>query len=216
MPWILRKKKKAAALLAFVFLFTPCWYVTFAIWLLLLLYLLKCRIASRWYSLNRKIASHSNMVLELLHNRQEVRKIHTIIIGDTCSAELVSTYKRGNVLLVQFPERSLEASYHIFMHLESVLEDNARVVVLHDNRSSSNRITVFDLPYLHFISIKELHMEGWQHKQAFPLLYEPIRSIKYLLGVEKKGYQETPCPLDKLVQFCIERNFDLKYLSINK
>ena len=215
MPWILRKKKEAAALLAHVFLLTPYWYITIVIWLLIFLYHLKCRFSSYWHSLNDRISNHANHVLATLHDRKVINKIHTLIIGDTCSEELVNEYKQGNVLCVQFPDRSLEASYLIFMHLESVLEENDRVIILHDNRVPTNRITIFDLPYLHFISIKELNMEGWQKKYARPLLYAPIRSIKFLTRVAKKGYQEAPCPLADLPLFCEERNYQLKYMSIN-
>lgn len=215
MSWILRKKKKAAAILALVFLPTPYWYLALAIWLLIFLYVLKQRLARRLHLQNEKIANHPNQALSVLHNRKEITPIHTLFIGDTCSDELVDQYKRGNALRVQFPDRSLGASYHIFMHIESVLEEKGRVVILHDRKVRHNNLTFFDLPFIHFITIKESGMEGWQKKYARPLLYAPIRSIKFLRGSTKTGYRETACPMAELVHFCKERNIDLIYLNTN-
>ena len=215
MSWILRKKKKAAAILALAFLLTPYWYLTLAIWLLIFLYILQKRIARRFHLLNEKIANHPNLALSVLHNRKEIVPIHTLFIGDTCSDELVNQYKHGNALRVQFPDRSLGASYHIFMHIESVLEENGSVVILHDRKVQHDNLTFFDLPFIHFITIKETGMEGWQKKFARPLLYAPIRSIKFLLGNTKTGYRETACPMVELVHFCKERNINLKYLNTN-
>lgn len=213
MSWILRKKKQKLAILAIVFLFTSLWYLAISIWVLLVLYSLNARIRGVFYSVNNRIASIPCSVFAILHDRRNIAKINTLIIGDTCLKEVAEQYIIGNSLAVQFPGRSLEASYQIFMHIESVLEEQGRLVVFHDDKTDQHKLTIFDLPYLHAITIKELKMEGWEKKARYPLVYEPVRSIDYIRGLQKTGYQIDKCPDEKLTLFCKERNIDFLYLN---
>lgn len=209
MSWILRKKKKIAAFLALAFLFTSIWWVTPIIWGALVIY---AYIPGIFRSMNSRVAGASYQTWSLLHNRTEIRKIHTLVIGDTCQPELTGKYAAGNTHTVQFPDRSLQASWHIFMHMESVLEENGRLIIIHDNSLPQDKLTIFDLPYLSLITLKELDMEKHQRKLKYPLLWEPFLSFKYLRGYKKDGYERQVCPLQELNQFCKERGIDLIYL----
>ena len=209
MSWILRKKKKIAAFLALAFLFTSIWWVTPIIWGALVIY---AYIPGIFRSMNSRVADSSYQTWSLLHNRTEIRKIHTLVIGDTCQPELTGKYATGNTHAVQFPNRSLRASWHIFMHMESVLEENGRLIIIHDNSRPQDKLTIFDLPYLSLITLKELDMEKHQWKLKYPLLWEPFLSFKYLSGHKKDGYEQQNCPLQELNQFCKERGIELIYL----
>lgn len=166
--------------------------------------------------LNAKIINYPNTILSKLHNRIEIKKIHTLIIGDTCVQDIVDKYRLGNTLSIQFPDRSIKASFLIFMHVESILEDKGRLVILHDSKTAHNNITIFDLPYLSYITIKELNMDTARYRRArYPLLYEPVASVKYLLSSRKDNYVESNCPIEELRHFCQERNIELISLQRN-
>ena len=119
MSRFLKNKKAITALLAVIFIFTPVWYLAFIIWILLFL-----------YATNKKILISTRRVKSEINNRQEIRKIQTLIIGDTCTTDITNKYKSGNTIEVLFPDRSFEASYQIFLHIESLLEENGRLVFL--------------------------------------------------------------------------------------
>lgn len=216
MSRFLKRKKKVISLLALIFLFTPYWYITLVIWLMLLLYILMQRLYKHCCLLNAKIINYPNTILSKLHNRIEIKKIHTLIIGDTCVQDIVDKYRLGNTLSIQFPDRSIKASFLIFMHVESILEDKGRLVILHDSKTAHNNITIFDLPYLSYITIKELNMDTARYRRArYPLLYEPVASVKYLLSSRKDNYVESNCPIEELRHFCQERNIELISLQRN-
>lgn len=202
MSWLLKRKKKVLAVLALLFIFSPCWYLAFVVWAL---------IACHSFNNRIKIANHN--ALSILHNRQNITKINTLIIGDTCSPSVTEKYTTSNTLAIQFPDRSLEASIQILMHVVSILEEHGRCIIIHDNAIAGNKLTIFDLPFLHPITIKELQLEESKKKSAYPLIYAPIKSIKYLLGVKKDNFKETKCPVEELYTFCEERKLELIYLN---
>lgn len=203
MSWFLKNKKKTVALLVSILIFTPIWWLTFVIWLSIAL-----------YSLNKYSIIHlsSKEVLALLYGRKQITKINTIIIGDTCTSDDIEKYKLGNTIAIQFPDRNLEASYQIFMHIESLLEDKGRLIILHDNRIRTEKLSIFDTPYIHPITIKELKQENLNKKIRHPFIYEPIKSLKYLLDYKKSNYKNRPCPKESLNTFCKEREIELIYL----
>lgn len=201
MSRFLKRKKKVLAILVLLFLFTPFWYLSFIVWGLIVCYALNSR---------AKIVNYK--ALSILHNRLEITKINTLIIGDTCSPNITEKYEIGNTLAIQFPERSLEASIQILMHVVSVLEEHGRCIIVHDLANPRNKLTIFDLPFLHSITIKELQLEGLKRKSNYPLIHEPIISIKYALGLKKSRFRKTECPVEELSRFCKERKIDFVYL----
>ena len=210
MSWILRRKKKVTALLVSVLLLTPAWYLVPVIWLLLIIYSPVNRRFNRW---NATLSAEPWNVLSFLHKRDEIKPIDTLVIGDTCTQELLEKYKLGNSLEIQFPDRGLLASRLIFMHVESVLEEHGRLIILHDKNTTREKLSIYDIPYLHAITLKELKLESKAKSVRYPLILEPVKSIKYLLGIKKTGYHEAKCPIPELVSFCNERRIDLIYLT---
>lgn len=161
----------------------------------------------------KKILISTRRVKSEINNRQKIRKIQTLIIGDTCTTDITNKYKSGNTIEVLFPDRSFEASYQIFLHIESLLEENGRLVILNGGKHTKPGFTIFDYPFLHPITIKEMNREGWDKHANLPILVEPILCLKYLIHHKKRHWHEACCPLNELKQFCEERNIELIYLE---
>lgn len=210
MPWILRNKKKGfllvITLISFAGFFTQLWPLSVIITLFII-----------YYILNKLTIRFSKEDVSFLHNRFEIRDIDTLVIGDTCKKNnLHIIIDKDKTLYFQSPDRSIEASYQIFMHFESVLEScmtQRRLILINDSKTDNHKISIFELPLLHFITKKELKLEALEHKQKNPLFYEPIRSIKILLRKSKKGYKIASCPHEKISVFCKERDIELIYLE---
>ena len=182
-------------------IFSPLWYLSFV--------LLGIFVP---YALNYILIKRNLKVISIFHQREKIVKIDTLIIGDTCTEKLIKQYARGNTLRIQHPERSLEASYQIFMHVESILEENGKLIVINDSKVKQ-QFSIFDIPFIHTISRKELGIEHLAKKTTYPLIYETIKSFKILIGYMKTGYSVVECPQRELVMFCKKRGIDLIYLS---
>lgn len=201
MSWLLKNKRKVAAALILTLVFTPVWYMALLLGTLI-----------AFHRINTKLSRTEQKNLSILHNRQQITKINTLIIGDTCPPAITEKFRTGNAFALQFPDRSLEASYQIFMHVESILEEKGRLIIIHDTKIAHNKLSIFDFPYLHSITIKELKCENWKNKQKYPLLYEPVKCFRYLINLRKRNYQEAACPKNELNTFCSERGIDFVYL----
>lgn len=205
MSRILRNKKfvfiALLLILSTVMLFTVLWPLSVV---LITLILLK--------TANSLLLRYNYKSLSFLHGRKEIRKINCIVIGDVCSDRIIKEHYKGNVLTFQIPDRSLEASIQIFWHIESLLEENDRLILVYDKKHVKG-YSLFDLPYFNTISQKELALETLENKRNYPLFYEPIRSIKILLGIKNKKYEVCKCPDECLTMFCKDRGIELICLT---
>ena len=201
-----RYKRKLAiytiTLMAVVLLVTPLWPLSFLMGMIVAVIVL-----------DRKISICDYDVIAMLHGRQQIRKIDTLVIGDTCSKSLIIPYMKGETLSIQHPDRGFNSSFQIFMHIESLLACGDRLVIVNDAKVNPHVFTIFDIPYLNLITKKELDIEHLVPQSRHPMLYEPLRSLKILMRVKKRNYRTAPCPHAELVQFCADRAIELVYLE---
>lgn len=205
MSRILKSKKKLIFAVAFVL---SAVMLLYNVWIAFILLLFLAMLFLNRYVLIKQ----SKKVSAVLHGRHEIIKITTLIIGDVCSSSILRNYKRGNTLEIVSPGRSFEASKMIFLHVESLLEEGDRLVLI-NNKNIPNGYTQFDLPYLNTITKKELGIEDMEQKRKYPLLYSPIKSMMILLGVSSRNYRKVECPDNMIKTFCYERNIELIYLE---
>nr|WP_320016127.1 hypothetical protein [uncultured Desulfobacter sp.] len=102
----------------------------------------------------------------------------------------------------------MEASSLIFKHVFSLLKENGGNVFFVVNRKNvfSKRITLFDVPFLHPVTIQRLVLRPLLKKSRFPLIFSPLLSVKFLLCARQK---RTLCretfPQTEIEEFCKER-----------
>lgn len=161
--------------------------------------------------INKLLKRHLYKNLDVLYNRTSIKEIKTLVIGDNCDIKDIPI-DRDSTVFFQSADRSFNASYQIFMHVESLLENGGRLIFINDTKVNQEAITIFDIFYLHPITRKELKIEELTLKSKYPLMYEPIKSLKNILRLNKKGFKQIECK-DNLYQFCKERNIELVYLS---
>lgn len=208
MPGILSRKKRLALLLcllvAVMVAFTSFWH-----WSILLALAMLLLVAD--HAVERK----ANKFRLLCANR-EVKTTDCLVIGDMCSNDIAASNGIAfeNALFITAPDRSLEASYVILAHAFSILNGaTPTCIITHKKGRCKRPFTLFDTPYLHFLTIRELGLEKLADKARHPLWHEPAKSLRILFGCNPKGYVQADCTDSRIVQFCQERGIRLIYLE---
>lgn len=131
------------------------------------------------------------------------RNYDMLIIGENCNIDCSDK----KVIRFCSPNRSMLASYELVRRLYSLVdEENGKIVICcREKLIESKKITALDVPYLHEMQLAKYGIGKVKIKKFFPLLFAPIDSILYLMGMKRKvttmGY---PIP-DYLLDFCQNR-----------
>lgn len=140
------------------------------------------------------------------------RNYDYLVIGDYCD---ISNYERqGKTIAYLSPKlRSMEAIELLVMRLYSLLdEEKGELIIIKDKKGKSSKISVFDIPFLHEITLNKLGLSKMKYLCRLPLLFAPIGSIRLLLSIRRKGIlQESKCPSEKLAAFCESRHIKYKF-----
>ncbi len=148
-----------------------------------------------------------------LSPKREIRQWNTLVTGDFTPPHTGSG-NNGNTLLITAPGRSLEASRQILLHTGSALAENGEVIILNKGKERKNKTyTIFDIPYLGLVARKELGLERLERKARYPIIYEPLKSIRLLLGISSGKYVPETCPDEVIVNYCKRKGFKLTYLE---
>ena len=209
MPRFLKSKKNfVMSVLVLIFVvspFTPFWYLS-----------LISLIGLCVLFLNHVILKKTNKS-RFFSSKREIKKYNSLVIGDVCSENILKSYlpKAGNSIEIMMYGRSLEASFQILLHTFSILEDGSVCVIIHDGKNKRCEYNLFDIPYFNLITLKELGLEKLIRKSNMPLFFEPIKSIRFLLGITYSHYKLADCPDERIVKFCENKNIRLKYLLLS-
>ena len=149
--------------------------------------------------------------LRILHNRTTIKEFDTLVIGDYCDMNDIEI-NISRTAFFQSADRSYAASYQIFMHVHSLLNNGGRLIFINDTSVNPDAITIFDVLYLHPITRKELKIENLTNKIRKPFIFEPIKTLKNVLKLKKRGFKQAECK-NGLHKFCEERNIELIYLE---
>lgn len=159
----------------------------------------------------KKVFRHS----ALFSSKREIKHYNSIVIGDFVKSSVYEDYCDVDAALIfTSPNRTLNASYQILLHMISCLDEGGTCVIIHNSHNKPNNdYSLFELPYLHFITQKELNIESLKSQLRYPLLYEPAKSLKLLLGITSNGYKKAECPNREIINFCRRKNISLIYLD---
>ena len=149
-------------------------------------------------------------MLEPFGTYSDVRNVDYLVIGDYCN---IRDYVPEGYSYVQItaPNRGYNSAFQILRHTHSILKEEGGTVVMSIG-NSRKAFTLFDTQFLHPITIKKYKLEGLCKRSRFPLMFEPIASLRFLWG----GYsayrfsQDIPVELNV---FCKERSYKLIYLE---
>lgn len=171
-----------------------------------------------------KVVIHTNALLlnkiryplSKLHSQREVKSYCNLIIGDfaapSCYQHLC---EKGESFVITSPNRTLEATWHILAHVESILDEGGTCIIIDSAKQARTDISTFDVPYLSLVSRLELKIDSNTFKYRYPLLSAPIICLKFLLKVYSMGFIEQTCPDNQIVSLCKRKGFRLIYLTKN-
>ena len=144
------------------------------------------------------------------------RNYDYLIIGDFC--EVSSHEGQGKTITYLSPQpRSMDAIELLVMRLYSLLdEEKGELIIIKDKKKKTSKISVFDVPFLHEITLKKLGLSKMKYLCRLPLLFAPISSIRLLLNIRRKGIlQENKCPSGRLAEFCASRHIKYKFYYLH-
>lgn len=205
MSRLLRNKAKAAFYgLIVLAIVSACLLHLYAVALLI--------VAAVW--LNKKVVMRIERPMEHLGARRRVETVDTLVIGDTCSEKVLSRYcDLKSCLTITAPSRSLAASAQILAHVESVLKEGGKVIIVKAKHETSQAITIFDLPMMSLIAALE---SGYQRRsflnRRIPFFRYPLRSIRMLMR-SRADRQEIDCPDKDIAALCQRKGFNLVCLA---
>lgn len=132
------------------------------------------------------------------------RNYDTLIIGETIelSSLVINT---GKSISVTCPGRSKKASTILAYRLFSLLENGGTLVIAYQ-RINGERISTLDIPYIHDVTLKEMDINI--RKKYFPLLFNPIQSLKVACGCRCHHVALTENDKE-LTAFCDSRQINL-------
>lgn len=174
--------------------------------------------------LSFKVVAHANDLLlnkirsplSKLCSQREVKSYRNLIIGDfaapSCYQHLC---EKGESFVITSPNRTLEATWHILAHVESILDEGGTCIIIDSAKQARTDISTFDIPYLSLVSRLALKIEPNASKYRYPLLSSPIICLKSLLKVYSNGFIEQTCSDNRIVSLCKRKGFRLIYLTKN-
>lgn len=207
MSRILKNKKllvlSSGFLLAIALLFTSLWILSILILGGVLFVLM-----------NHIVIREIGRPFQALSSVREIKSYDTLVIGEYAALSEYGAYcNKDRSVVITSPNRSLEASYQLLLHTISCIEDDGTCIILYNRKALLKGFTLFDIPYIHPITRKELQIEHLVKQNRLPLLYEPIKSLKMLLRIKKRGFFETECPSAEIKNYCDKKGIHLIYLT---
>lgn len=140
----------------------------------------------------------------------EIRNVDYLLIGDFCNADNYVP-KESTYVQISAPNRGFNSSYQILRHTHSILKEKGGTVIMAIGNNKKN-FMIFDIPFLHNITIKKYNLEGLRVMSRFPFFFAPIDSLRFLWGGVSK-YAPTQNTDEELSRFCKERDYKIIYLE---
>lgn len=145
------------------------------------------------------------------------RNYQYLIIGELCD---LSTLIPKGAHHIDFlaPRRSAYSCLELTKRLYSLLdeENGELLIIVTKEEENSRKISVFDIPYLHEVTLKILHLSWMRNLRFLPLCFAPFSAFSYFFPLKKVEFIDAVCPSKELLNFCESRNIRLVYKQIRK
>lgn len=142
------------------------------------------------------------------------RNYKYLVVGDWCNIE--ELVKGDKFISFLSPEkRSPHTILELVRRLYSLLDEETGIliIVLNEEYSLKKRFSVFDIPFLHEITLKANGIGWMKYAVRLPLLFSPCKS--FMLFQDKKVcFKEIECPFPEITRFCNDRGIHLKFKYI--
>lgn len=142
------------------------------------------------------------------------RNYERLIIGEYFDERLLGKKKKNSIAFLTPTRRSPKMTFELIKRLYSLLDEKEGelVVVLSKQEDDKDKVSVFDIPYLHEITIRFLGLKWMKWGCRFPLFFEPLASCRIILKHKPHTrIEECMCPYSDISDFCLERNIKLRF-----
>ncbi len=179
MSWILKRKKKIVFCATVAVLFSALCCVEYFVWHSSAL------VCATFISLI-SVALMNRAVLKKMHAAHapfrplsRIRNVDFLVIGTFIDAR--SFIPKGKSFVqIAAPGRGLFSAYQVLRHTHSILKEEGGTVMLAFEKGK-DKFTVFDMPFLHPVTVKKYHLEGLKRESRFPMIFAPINSVRSLI-----------------------------------
>lgn len=145
------------------------------------------------------------------------RNFDILVIGE--KYDVTSIISDGKTFL-QFdaPDRTLFASYLILQAKFSWLNEGKGKCVIICRKANERKkdISMFDIPFLHVITIDKYKLKRQETELKYPFLFHPLQVMRFFFGKKYNMSIAERCPLQEIEDFCAQRDIELEYRVINK
>lgn len=165
------------------------------------------------FAINYVVYKKMKQGVDQLNAGGNVRNVDYLVIGEKCNfSDLVPA--GSTCFEITAPQRSLVASYEILRHTFSILKENGTVIIL-DGKKSTGGFSIFDIPFLHAVTIKRLNLHHLKKIYKIPLLVSPIKSLRLFRAFHIDAhFEDEECPKKEIIQFCESREIKLIYKRV--
>lgn len=157
--------------------------------------------------INSKVRNKMRQMHAPFTTKSNIRNVDYLVIGD-CINAIECVPENKSYVQIAAPGRSEKSCYQILRHTHSILKENGGTVIFAFG-NGKEEFTLFDAPFLHYITIKKYHLEGLKMKSAFPIIFAPIRAINMVFGGGYSTYTQVDNTDAELMKFCADRNYSL-------
>lgn len=135
------------------------------------------------------------------------RNVDYLIIGEPCEPLSVLPDKNYTYVQIKAPGASEFALYQILRRTFSILKEQGTVIfAINKNNINKKRIRVFDIFFLHDVTIQEMKLNRLSRLKKFVLIANPYSCIQLLSGTSYHDIKELKNYNSKIVdKFCVER-----------
>ena len=147
--------------------------------------------------------------------KEKRRNFDVLVIGDMYDVQGIIPGDK-TYLLFDAPNRTLFASFLILQCKFSWLrEGKGKCIILCKRKNEKSKsISMFDVPFLHKILLKQYGIKRQLIELNYPLLFHPLQVLKFVC--EKKHFTSSieKCPFPEIEEFCKQRDIELEYRVI--
>lgn len=145
------------------------------------------------------------------------RNYKRVVIGESFDERKLEGKENDTIAFLSPTRRSPLMTLEMVKRLYSLLDesDGELVIVLRNHKDNINNVSVFDIPFLHEVTLNSLGLSWMKLKSRFPIIFEPLASGRVLFGYKPDSdIVEARCPFSDISDFCLERNIKLRFFYI--
>ena len=166
--------------------------------------------------LGDKIYNRLYSDIRVFYPESSIRNVDMLFIGDMLDVHnfMICNRKNGKFVQIKSPNKSEKASFEILKSTHSILREGGEVyIVINKKKYGTEYISVFDIPFLHPYTLYKMGIKRNKLKTYFPILFEPINTLKLIIGVKKNGIIKIG-EEQQIKQFCEVRGYRLYFVEI--